>query len=1022
MAFFEILSGLFLIATTFFPFQNYELMLRFTVAALGFWVAALLIFRSRSLFSTGVFFHFSIVLAYFLRATMADGSFHGWFFWMALIQWVILLYFVVKNPETPALPSLFLMIALISPFYYSILNAAGGTFPGIAVWSLLILRIAWISLRQNRNLTIPWFGILFLFFCAISIPFSLYPGRSVQFLILNALCLLAYSFSFMKHRAAYFAGFFFLVMMFGAFGVWEESFLFKNLGMAGLTARISIVMHHNDLVPVLVLSSCMLAAAGQDLKRSWLRSLLLVFLILSGLLVFFTWSRNGWVSYSVFLLCLVVSGKSVSFRKVLVGVSTLVALMLAVLLFSNSASRRFFDAGSAGIRWSTAKAGLTTIAENPVFGIGWLNFYAHAKIPAENSLSGNLGVAENGHPLQSHSMILDLSEAAGIPIGVTFLFILWKHLKKGNWNPALRAGLAGIAVNCVFDSAAFWLTFYPQFWILLGALGSKIPSRGFVLNRKLFVWILSLLYLGAFLSPVITDYNLQLSSFYHRNNQDTEAVKKLQIAKLASPLDVAALADLKEIYLTHENAQDAERILQKMILMKREFAPYYAELGRLQLLLGDYDASLLNLISARRLDPHSRLPGATYFSLASLARQQRDQNQFEEYLSRSLLLVSPGVSMTQLKELVHSMREDELLETVLRYASGHTRSNPDWSSAVDNFRSNLMLAGESQLVESLLERILFGRKDLPQADVDYYCTYLAGSYYMHRKYGRIKLLYKLVSPKTAPVIAAYDGLGKGDILSASLNLQESVRFFDYFDLRNEWDEYFRKLGDPFLLETHYQILSFVSPVDSGSSRQTTVADALVSKGKFAAAAELYHDYSYTRYDDPLTHWREARLWWLAGNKKKAGEANHRMLSLISNDSFTENLYKTDQETIWNGSGVMRVSLPNRLGGHVWRTVIYAHPPSRITFSLQNTSTCIAGEIALLSPVWDKETDGVGFEISDSNGTILWMRGLDPAHNLADRRWNSFRLMLSGPQSVVLTTNPGKTADYDWAVWVLEDCR
>lgn len=106
-------------------------------------------------------------------------------------------------------------------------------------------------------------------------------------------------------------------------------------------------------------------------------------------------------------------------------------------------------------------------------------------------------------------------------------------------------------------------------------------------------------------------------------------------------------------------------------------------------------------------------------------------------------------------------------------------------------------------------------------------------------------------------------------------------------------------------------------------------------------------------------------------------------------------------------------------------VIFAHPPSKITYTLPvEPGSSLAFAIGILPAVWDKMPHGVKFDIevlSDGATESLFSRVLMPKRNIGDRGWHNFILPLekySGKTVSLAFITSGSTDDlsYCWSAW------
>jgi ABC-type polysaccharide/polyol phosphate transport system ATPase subunit len=108
-----------------------------------------------------------------------------------------------------------------------------------------------------------------------------------------------------------------------------------------------------------------------------------------------------------------------------------------------------------------------------------------------------------------------------------------------------------------------------------------------------------------------------------------------------------------------------------------------------------------------------------------------------------------------------------------------------------------------------------------------------------------------------------------------------------------------------------------------------------------------------------------------------------------------------------------------------RRVIFAHPPSRVTYTVPiGPGSSLAFAIGILPAAWDKIPQGVKFDIevvSDNETDLIFSRVLQPKRNIGDRGWHNFILPLekfSGKNVTIafVTTGSGDDLSYGWSAW------
>jgi ABC-type polysaccharide/polyol phosphate transport system ATPase subunit len=108
-----------------------------------------------------------------------------------------------------------------------------------------------------------------------------------------------------------------------------------------------------------------------------------------------------------------------------------------------------------------------------------------------------------------------------------------------------------------------------------------------------------------------------------------------------------------------------------------------------------------------------------------------------------------------------------------------------------------------------------------------------------------------------------------------------------------------------------------------------------------------------------------------------------------------------------------------------RRVIFAHPPSKITFTVPvDPGSSLAFAIGILPAAWDKIPQGVKFDIEvvcDGVTDTIFSRMLQPKRNIGDKGWHNFVVSLekySGKTVVIIfsTSGSGEDLSYGWSAW------
>lgn len=1032
LAWIELLTGLFLLRVSFLPFQNYEFMRWLILGGLALWLLFVLLQRNRRMLGTDLFFHFCLILSFHLRVAGTDGHLISWYVLLALTQWLIVLWFAFKYPLETAAPSVFLMICLISPLYLPILSERAGVgFWGIFYWILLPLRAGWILAGNSAGpLRIPWHIALFLFqlmLCGIG---SLYLWNNVVFFLISCGCVLAYCLSrtdLPEVQGAITAGYLYLASAFLLFAGSREIFLLKEIGAGLLLVRHHILDHANTLgLFYLVLTCVLLNLAFHSTSRSFRA----IVGLLSGFLAvfeFLTYSRNGWMScgLSATLFLVLWARQQRLWRR-----SVMVCIFLAGLIFAGgmlflpstlkiAISERIGSSAEVQTRKFIYELAVHTIANHPLVGVGWLNHYSHlAQLPAGNPWM-NLDDSQNVSVVRDHSAFLDLAEAGGIPLAALFLIIGVIHLGKAWRNPILFAGLFGIILNNLLDTASLWLLIYPHFWLLLGLVAKTKTDKSWAVPYPRA--IITILFIAASVCPILEDLYLRSGFQQYLTHQPADAVLSFKKAGYFAPLDAAPLEQMKEVFAGEGNISATRAVLEQLTKRRKSFAPYYAQLGRLALLENKDDVALENLNLARRLDPVGAYRETTYLDLAILAKKQGRQTDFSDNLSLFFLLPQKEESFLLARTVIDSLDSDQLFQTVLEYAGQRITPGPDRVTAITNFSDNLSRLRKGGLSQRALESLLQQREGVAQDTLDYCASVLSAQYQAEGKPDRVREMEAIAGPGTSLLIKAHREMAAGHLSQAYEYLSNSSSFWSYADLAYDWQAYYQAAKQPEQLLHLYRAMQLFPTLDLEPAWQLRAAELYFNAKQFGRAAEEYHRLALFSYPDPAPHWLEARAWQLAGNYAKAKEANDRLQRLIQSTGITAILYRSDiRLPVWQ-IAILRASVPNLLLGTQWRTGILTPPPVSIIFPPDLRLSRIRGAFALIQGGWLEENDGATFELRSQSGQLLFSRQLDPKHNPPQRYWDPFDWRSSsGPSQVVLVTNPNKDASYDWCVWAIEE--
>ncbi|PWT88551.1 MAG: hypothetical protein C5B54_10460 [Acidobacteria bacterium] len=1012
----EVFCGLLLLLVSFQPFQNYELLKSIAIPTLLVWLTLILLTRKKSLFSTSLFFHLSIILFFPLRTAMEDGHLHNWYICFALLQWSIVLWFAFKRPEWRSAPSLFLAITFVSPIYiYSLSERVGGCFAGIPIWSLLILRFSWVRYADSA-ISIPRFLLLLPLVCIFSMFGSSYLSNSIQFLFINCACLLLYATCRerdLEIKRVILTGYGFLTGAFLLYTVTREIQALSNAGLVVFTLRHHFLDHANTLAIFYVILSAIFVHFYSDIHSRSGRVLIGLSVLLLAALEFLTYSRNGWASYVLFVLVFAIfkmPGKKSLGRAAAALISGLIIATLLVPTIKKTVATRISNSYSVQQRLYIYHVALHSIAASLLFGHGWMNVYVHPKFISSEPPLRNLQEHQDLSAVRNHSALLDLADTGGIPLAVLFVAILAFHLTSTTANRALYAGLWGISLNLLFDTSIFWLVLYPHFWVLLGMLSSdkgipKIPIKPFPLKTALVA-----LFLLSVIFPVLEDFYLLQGSFYHQTGRDRLAIRKLRYAEIFALSDMRALEQLKDIYSSFPNSHSFEAELQQLINKRKDFAPYYAELGKAYLFDRNYAASRQYLEKAIQLDPFNTYRRSVYLDLAALSL---NQNQETDYLHFLLLgfIFDQQESSIKPRLLLEGISQEKFLSEIKEVAKTNLNSSKDFTTAIVNLSRNLNRIGYWNLGQAIIGWAATQRDKLNQDDLDYLLTFLSPE--------KLTSLISAASTHLAPCLRARIEMSNGNMTAAARDLQQ-CEYWDYADLSREWENYYQKTKDSQMLLKLYQTQQSIPSFPETSEWQTKLAEFYAQNGNDSEAAKQFHLLSRYRYDDPYPHWREVVSWRLAKNIDKAAQANADLQNVIESTLITQLLYQSNVSPNC-GITLQKMNLENDLGGYSWRTGFPTGTPCSLIFPQEKKFRELKGSAAIIGGSW-KSTDGAVFKMQNDRGATLQSLSIRPQENLSARFWNDFDWKIQDPEPIQLVAEPIKPGNNDSVFWSFSEAH
>ncbi len=1024
---FEIVCSLFLLAYTLLPFQNFQQMLYLVVGQTAIWLAAVLIWKNKNFLTPRLLFYFSLIPAFTLRVALTNGRLSNYFLAVAFLQWAIILWLNRPNSENSDQASLFLAITLISPFFLDILNIRENAIVGIALWTLCVVHGAWISLSKT-DLSIPVYSLLFLLLSLISIPFSLYVWHSIQFFWINVACVLLFLICF-THRSenllAIRLGCLFVAAGIVLYSLIQEVPLLHHLGPDVLGMRHHVFEHANTISALYIIFSGIFLDISLKQDSRIKRQVLAIVFILLASLEFLTYSRGGWLGYSFFILLYLIATRWKKLQMKSVAFLLAIGLASGCLFFIAKpvrmmAGRRVQDFPSFSERVLNWNIGFGSVRSAPWFGSGWLNYYSHAALHIPDPWNRSHFQYNATYSVHDHSFFLDLADASGIPLAICAIALTTIPLIRRSAAPALWATLGGITVKNILDTSVLWLTVYPHFWLLLGMIWSYHKSTWNIrLPGRAMKPALCVLLIAGGVLPLAEDHFLQRADYSYQNSNNEQALKHISTAVLLAPWDVLPLELKRKVHASDQQPERVKETLNQLNALRKNYAPYYAELGKISLFEDDLEQAGIHLAEARRLDRFSSSKGETYLFLAELAQKRGDRASTKQYLCEYFL---GGTYLSfRARELLDTFSEEEFIQAALSYADEKSGSTQDWVAAVDNFYINLSSMRKDSMALTLLHKIRPRSSRMKPDDSDYFLYELAKLLMKKRQTDLIsKLIPSCRYRETAYLFQAYVNMASNNPEGALLNLQRSMDRYNYYGIADGWEALWILLKDESRLRLHYRLmLKFPVEKRDNAYLQQKIAESYYRTQDYEESAREYARLALYEFTDPNPHFWEARMWWLSGQQEKAESANGQLMRLIHKNRLLENLYKSRFNAVPSGLGLYRVELRNRLGGSVWRNALLLHPPGMAELSPDQKFTAISGDIAMGGDVWLEQTDGVTFKICETRNSCGFQMMLNPRENPDQRLWNKFKWTSSIPVAIRIESDQVGDSSWDWAFWFFE---
>lgn len=997
-------------------------MSQLALGMLILWIVSLVLSeQKRALVSTDLLFHFAVLLCFHLRNAFADGHLASWLIFVAITQWVLVLWLHTRKDRHDADASIFLAITLISPFFVPILNERWGTsMSGIAIWAFLPVHAAIATLEDNAR-RLPWQILCLLAACFVSIFTAVYAGSAVQFFLFTFFCVLLYCSARTRQAsnvpiaAAYVQ----LALTFSIFFLTREFSLLVSIGPTVLGLRHHLLDYTNTTATTCLLFTAMLLGFAFQSKDRFFQIVCRLLCVPLALLEFLTYSRTGWLSYAVFVaLSIAVVRKKALLVPAMAAVGILAVLLVVLPATRERSAERFtYNFGS---RFFVQQLAVESIADRPLTGYGWTNWYAHTAYIKNDPQMKEARLKQIFSAVRDHSMALDLLETGGLPLLAAMILVVAFHLRGTHSSPVFFAALVAMVVNGIGDTGPFWIVLYVHFWVLLALLARTKAEHGW--KQPAGTIVLAVVFLAGAALPLIED-RLLLESTFHRNiNRVDEAIDDLQLAHVFVFWDAKPLEELSAAYLAKQDVHSAERALNSAMALRRNFAPYYAELGRIQRVSGQTNEALQSLNRAVRLDPFCAYHQGSYLQLALLFQEKGMQPEFSEAFVKAFLLQQSGY-FYEARAITDALGQDRFLNMAMNFVEQQNVAPQDRYFAVKSCMDNLIAIRKADWANALLTRAI-QRKDLFEAwDFDELAI-MAASYYLNS--GDVEDARRLesqVHPETANFIRLQQQVAQSTGGDLRDTLREALRDRDFTYSAFLWEQYWSRKNDHAELHDLYETMLRLPVPDFDSSPYLKNADQYFADHDYARAAAAYHDLSQVHYTEPAPHWFEARAWQLAGQGIYATNANRRLQSLIDSNLLTENLYRSNiQLPKWQIT-VTNTWNPNSVGGQEWRTIIMMPPPATITLPPDVKINRIAGDINLVWGAWIENCNGSDFRILDDHGKVQWKYTIDQRSNPGQQNWNPFQWQrVDHSSGLSLQTDPRGDASYDWAVWSIRSAH
>lgn len=336
----------------------------------------------------------------------------------------------------------------------------------------VLLNLRFIVWNNFHSSVLKWFG-LYLLMIFFSIPFSLWPGGSVEFIAnfivkeIIIICILIIVISSWQElrKITLSIGFCYSIVAI----LTIKSFIGAELLVGGYRAALSqgVFSDPNDLASNFVFALPFLYFMGLNVSRKRILYASAIFCVILGTLV--TYSRGGMIGLLSVCVSILVFDKVKRKRNLVLLVVGIISIFImspnVVTRMETLVSPDKESVGSLQARAETLKSGIKIFSENPILGVG-----VHSFGIAEGATHGGVGKWN-----AAHNMFLQIASETGILGLIGFIGCIISSLKVltniskdagttfqiKTAATALKSSLWGFLICGMFLSHAYsWNFFY----------------------------------------------------------------------------------------------------------------------------------------------------------------------------------------------------------------------------------------------------------------------------------------------------------------------------------------------------------------------------------------------------------------------------------------------------------------------------------------------------------------------------------------------------------------------------------